>query len=258
MGNLEDTVRVEIKDLPSQEPPLTPKQRYGMLATGALVVLLVLYYATLVGQGSGPAGPPPLPGSETASGLKPGPSYDVVSGEPVDPATAPFRAEFYGTELYFNSRETFDKFRQDPLAYVKIKTRVDIKLNDGTSVPMPGGDLPVEPPVALPEPPPDQLAAPPHTEIPGQLEAPGGNWSEAREPPPPVEAPPAAPPEPVRPPASEGFGEDVILTEEQAPPSDPIEEAGDVILDSEIDTSLNQAHPGGPPGPAGPPSPLPR
>ncbi len=58
--------------------------------------------------------------------LKPGPSFDIVTGEPLDPKTSYFRAEFQGTELYFSSQQSLDAFQADPLKYVKIKANVTV------------------------------------------------------------------------------------------------------------------------------------
>lgn len=284
MAHLEDTVKVEIAEFPGpDEPP--PWQRWGLLGSAAVIALLVLSLAlVLAGRSRSQMPPKPLVDTTATSvGLTQGPPFDVVTGEPIDPATAPFRAEFYGTELYFATRESFEAFRKDPLAYVNVKMKVDVQLSEGDDTLLPAAisaepeptdfgpeaahgapmGAPGSQDLSIPGAPGPETAPPPG---PPEPETDADGWSDAREPPPPIDSPTQAPPAAV--PARRAApppglpADDVVLTPmDDAPPEGLGDDGGDVILDADFQKppgqSAQPAAPAGRPGPAGPATPLP-
>ena len=152
-----------------------------------LAVLAVLALGALVLAGRKPVeapGPSPLaagPGEALELLDSPvGPDgrfLDPVTREPVDPGTAAYQADLYGTTFYFASRASFERFRQEPLKYVRARVKVQIQLAPG----VPGGA-------------PSPEVGPPGSEVPSEPEpAEAEQWSEPTEPPPPVEAAPGGP-----------------------------------------------------------------
>lgn len=170
---------------------------------------------------------------------------DPVTREQVDPATAPYQADLYGTTFYFASRSSFDRFRQEPLKFVRARVKVQIQLTPEA----PGGEGAPGP--ALEESP--GLTAPPDAvEETAPLPEP---WEESTDAPPAVEAGPPGPAGPgqdpgwlpvpgAASPAPAGPGDDVILQPVGPATAAPVPDEGDVILDE------------GTPAPAGPPTPL--
>lgn len=242
MEDLDKTIKVDIARLPDREPPLSSTQKWGLLFTGALVVALVMYYGVLLASDRDTRISLGDTGAQ-ARGLKQGPPIDLVSGEPLEPAKAKFRAEFYGTELYFSSRENLDRFRQDPLAYVKLKTNVNIQYQD----PQPTAAEPPEPQPAA-----EPLAtepAPPVEQAPPIQPEQGNSWSDADEPPPPMPANPEAIPAPAQP-AQPAVTDDVVFEEPASGDSGFSDD--DIILESEPMEGAAPVSPDGRPGPAGP------
>lgn len=157
----DDTLKVRIKRMPSTEPPLKPYQRWALLGTGALVLGLVLYCASiLAARPDNPNAPnlaltPAPPNATRRPGAVPTaadgtPLIDLVCGAPVDD-TAPYRTEFYGKTFYFAHAECLERFRAKPQAFVKVKVNVKVKMNpDGTTteepVPEATADVPQEVP----------------------------------------------------------------------------------------------------------------
>ncbi len=161
----DDTLKVRIKRMPSTEPPLKPYQRWALLGTGALVLGLVLYCASiLAARPDNPNAPnlaltPAPPNATRRPGAVPTaadgtPLIDLVCGAPVDD-TAPYRTEFYGKTFYFAHAECLERFRAKPQAYVKVKVNVNVKMNPdqaspGSEEPVPEAtaDVPAEEPSA--------------------------------------------------------------------------------------------------------------
>ncbi|MBI3925099.1 MAG: hypothetical protein HY319_06125 [Armatimonadetes bacterium] len=282
MAHFEETVRVEIAEFPAPESP-SALQRWGLVGAAVGIIALVLSLSLALSYRSRTGLPKPVIDASAASGggMVPGPSVDLVTGEPADPATAPFRVEFYGTELYFNSKESFEAFRRDPLAYVNLKMKVDVTLNPdsetdepetatGMEELLPPDEEPATDGAAMGSPPDQDLSVPPTpgpegTPPPGppEPESELEGWSDAREPPPSIEQPSHPPaPAPGRASAAPPAGlpaDDVILSESVETPSESAHGDPDVILDSEFQNAPpKSAAPGGRPGPAGPATPLPR
>lgn len=190
----DETLKVRIKRMPTGEPPLKPYQRWALLGTGALVLGLVLYCASLLAARPDSSAPKvaltPAPPNNRRPAVVPTaadgtPLIDLVCGAPVDD-TAPYRTEFYGKTFYFAHAECLQRFRAHPDSYVKVKVNVNVKMNPDQAPPpelepvpeatageppqemsVPADDTPSVPPddpgpvdSAPPPPPPEPVAAP--------------------------------------------------------------------------------------------------
>lgn len=264
------TVRVRLPQNPPPSPPGGNGRRFALLGGMFAALGLVAFFAFAVAERStvGVAGPSPMaarPGEtlEVLDGpvTSDGRFLDPVTREPLDPATAPYQADLYGTTFYFGSRASFDRFREDPLKYVKARVKVNVQLQPEPAAP------PTEP-AAVPTEAPVEEGLPP---APGDVASPGGDaqWSVPAEAPPPIEEGPPDPAEPIEGGSEPGWlppapgespaaaspkppappqDEDVIVQPPPPLPSEvkPVPDEGDVIISDP------------PAGPAGPPTPLKR
>lgn len=122
----------------------------------------------------------PSPGPSPASGA--GVVMDPVTRQALDPARAVYQVDLYGTTFYFASRETLDRFREDPLRYVQPRVRIRVDLTDLGEESGSGSQRPGEP-------------------GPGAADA----WMDPEGPPPPIEADRPGTPGAGTPGASEAF-----------------------------------------------------
>lgn len=255
------TVRVRIPQNPSPPPPGSQGRPFALVLGAFAALGLVAFFAFSVAERSnvGTPGPSPLAArkGETLEVLdgpvtSDGRFLDPVTREVLDPATAPYQADLYGTTFYFGSRASFDRFREDPLKYVKARVKVKVELQ-----PDPGGEPPQPDPVATEAPVEDGLPPAPEEAASPEGEA---QWTVPGDAPPPIED---APPDPNAPLEDPGWlppppGEtpaaapppkdpDVIVQPPPPLPSEvkPVPDDGDVIIDDPPA-----------PGPAGPPTPL--
>lgn len=53
---------------------------------------------------------------------------DPVCGEYVDPNETPYKCTYMGTEFYFDSQECLDTFLANPLAYLKMRLRINVAM----------------------------------------------------------------------------------------------------------------------------------
>lgn len=232
------------------------------MVLGAFAALgMVAFFAFSVAERSnvGTPGPSPLAarkgetlevldGPVTADGR----FLDPVTREVLDPATAPYQADLYGTTFYFASRASFDRFREDPLKYVKARVKVKVELQPEPALPpeaAPTETAPTEAPVEEGLPPAPQDPASPEGEA--QWTVPGDAPPPIEEGPPdpnaPLQDPGWLPPPPGETPAAAPPQDDVIVQPPPPLPSEvkPVPDDGDVIISDPPA-----------PGPAGPPTPL--
>ncbi|HXE71821.1 MAG TPA: hypothetical protein VNO81_04090, partial [Candidatus Nitrosotenuis sp.] len=172
---------------------------------------------------------------------------DPVSGQRVDPATTPYKQDLHelipdaprGTVFYFASAENLQAFRLNPLAYVRPKVRLKVRVREVEGAP---SGPPAEEPAAAEETPAAAEPQTPPAPAPEE-EPPAGQeqWTEPTSEPPPLPqegaAPPGGsepgwlPPEPGSEPPGGTQGE-VIVEPSGAPPSPPpAEDSGEVIVE---------------------------
>jgi YHS domain-containing protein len=143
--------------------------------------------------------PSPVSGAETV--------MDPVTRQPLDPALAVYQVDLYGTTFYFASRESLDRFREDPLRYVQPRVRIRVDLMDLGEEPGSGSQTPRDP----------------------GSEA-GDAWMDPEDPPPPIEADRPGTSRAGLPGASEPF-ESPLPGE--APPPDEVGDPEPVLPDGE-------------------------
>jgi YHS domain-containing protein/outer membrane lipoprotein-sorting protein len=69
---------------------------------------------------------------------------DPVCGSWVDPQETPYKISYMGYDFYFDSQECLDKFRSNPLAYLRMKLRINVGMRNTPSAP--STDIHAEPP----------------------------------------------------------------------------------------------------------------
>jgi YHS domain-containing protein len=147
----------------------------------------------------------PSPGPSPASGA--GTVMDPVTRQALDPARAVYQVDLYGTTFYFASRETLDRFREDPLRYVQPRVRIRVDLTDLGEESGSGLQVPRDP---------------------GSEAA--DAWMEPEGPPPPIETDRPGTPRAGLPGASEAF--ESPLPGETSPPGE-VEDSEPVVPDGE-------------------------
>jgi len=71
-----------------------------------------------------------VPASSPSPASGAGTVLDPVTRQALDPARAVYQVDLYGTTFYFASRETLDRFREDPLRYIQPRVRIRVDLTD--------------------------------------------------------------------------------------------------------------------------------
>lgn len=84
----------------------------------------------------------PLASPTPSPTLGTGAVVDPVTRQELDPAQAVYQVDLYGTTFYFASRESLERFREDPLRYVQPRVRIRVDLTDLQSEAEPGSGPP--------------------------------------------------------------------------------------------------------------------
>jgi YHS domain-containing protein len=174
-----------------------------------------------------PASPAP---AGSASDLR---FRDPVTNEVVDPMRAAYQVDLYGTTFYFATRDSLQKFREDPLRYVQPRVRIRVRLTpEGSPVPQGVGEFPQETAPSGP--------------------AGADSWMDPTGPPPPIEADASSAP---------GQGEPILPGQLQVPsrpvPSVEAQGESEPILPGEPGGGSEPVLPGGSQAPGGGPGWLP-